>query len=246
MTGFHVLTLFPDFFSSFCGTSIIKRGLDKGAYTIGVHDIRDFALNRYGQVDDAPYGGGAGMLMRPEPIVECFESLAIPEDGRRVIFFSPKGRRIDHEYIIDLTNLQNIVLICGHYEGVDQRVIDILVDEEVSLGDFVVTGGELPAMTLIDAAARQISGVISSDSLSDESFTDDMLEYRQYTRPPQYRGLDVPEVLLSGNHAKIEQFKRYDSLRETWLRRPDLLEGAALDKESSLLLQQIIESSDRG
>ncbi len=223
MITFSVLTLFPDFIESFFQTSVIKKGYDKKAFDYQIKYIRDNAINKYGQVDDAPYGGGAGMLLRPEPVVEAFESLQLPEEGRKVIFFSPKGRKIDHEYIINLTNYQNIVLLCGHYEGVDQRIIDSIVDDQLSIGDFVLTGGEIPAMALIDAVARQLDGVIKTHSLQDESFSHGLLEYRQYTRPVVYRGMTVPEVLTSGNHKEIEVFRKTDSIRETMKYRSDLL-----------------------
>lgn len=235
MITFSVLTLFPDFIESFFQTSVIKKGYDKKAFNYKIKYIRDNAINKYGQVDDAPYGGGAGMLLRPEPVVEAFESLQLPEEGRKVIFFSPKGRKIDHEYIINLTNYQNIVLLCGHYEGVDQRVIDSIVDDQLSIGDFVLTGGEIPAMALIDAVARQLDGVIKTHSLQDESFSHGLLEHRQYTRPVVYRGMTVPAVLTSGNHKEIELFRTTDSIRETMKYRSDLLENNKDENISKLI-----------
>lgn len=239
MIDFFVLTLFPDFFESFKNTSIVKKGLEKGIFSIIVKDIRDNAVNNYGQVDDVPFGGGAGMLLRPEPIFESFDELNIPEKERKVIFFSPKGRRIDHDYILNLTKFKNIVLICGHYEGVDERVIDSLVDEEVSLGDFVLTGGELPAMIVIDSVVRQLDGVIKSRSLLDESFSNNLLEHRQWTRPREYRGLSVPDILLSGHHKNIEEYKLEDSIRETVKKRPDLIENGIFEKKIKILIDKI-------
>jgi tRNA (guanine37-N1)-methyltransferase len=237
---FYVLTLFKDFFESFKNTSIVKKGLEKCLYDILVHDIRENALNRYGQVDDIPYGGGAGMLLRPEPVYKTYESLNLPEnDKKKVIFFSPKGKKIDHNYIINLTNFENIVLICGHYEGMDQRIIDSLVDEELSIGDFVLTGGEIPAMALIDSTVRQIEGVIKKDSLKDESFTSDFLEHRQYTRPPDFMGMKVPEVLYSGNHKEIEKYKLEDSIRETIKKRHDLIDGKVFSNEINNIIRKI-------
>ncbi len=220
---FFVLTLFPDLIQKFADTSIIKKGIEKNKYRVVVKDIRDHAINRYNKVDDEVYGGGAGMLIRPEPVYDAFKS--IDEDSlnnRKVVYFSPKGKILDHKYIIDLTNFENIVLICGHYEGVDQRVIDLIVDEQVSIGDFVLTGGEIPAMALIDGVARQLDGVINQASLSDESFSNGLLEYRQYTRPYEFMGIKVPEVLVSGHHENIKNYKREDSINETKKYRPDL------------------------
>lgn len=226
MINFYVLSLFPELFETFFNTSIVKKGFERSAFNYTLKNFREFAVNNYGQVDDAPYGGGAGMLLRPEPIFDAYDSLNIPEKGKKVLFFSPKGKKIDHKYILDLTKLENIVLICGHYEGVDQRVLDALVDEEISLGDFVLSGGEIPAMALMDAVIRQLDGVIRKDSLKEESFSENLLEYRQYTRPAVYRGMAVPEVLTSGNHKEIEKFKLSDSIRETLKKRPDLFDNS--------------------
>lgn len=225
MMNFHVLTLFPDFFRAFADSSMIKKGLDKGLFNINIKDIRDYAVNQYGQVDDTPYGGGAGMLMRPEPIYNAFQSLDLDEiSHKKVIFFSPKGVTMTQDYVKSLRQYEDIVLICGHYEGIDQRIIDLLVDEQVSIGDFVLTGGELPAMALIDATVRHIDGVLKSGSLEQESFTGSRLEYRQWTKPRVFQGLEVPEVLVSGNHKLIAEFNEKDSLEETRKYRPDLLE----------------------
>ena len=225
MINFYVLSLFPELFETFFNTSIVKKGFEKQAFSYVIKNFRENAVNNYGQVDDAPYGGGAGMLLRPEPIFDAYKSLNIPEKGKKVLFFSPKGKKISHKYILDLTKRENIVLICGHYEGVDQRVLDTLVDDEVSLGDFVLSGGEIPAMALMDAVIRQLDGVIKKGSLQEESFTGSLLEYRQYTRPAVYQGMSVPEVLTSGNHKEIEKFKLMDSIRETLKCRPDLFDN---------------------
>jgi len=225
MINFHVLTLFPDFFEAFKQHSIIKKGIDKELFKINVKDIRDHAVNRYGQVDDSPFGGGAGMLMRSEPIYDAYKSLNLRDEAqRKVIFFSPKGRVMNQAYAESLREYDDIVLICGHYEGIDQRIIDLIVDEQVSIGDFVLTGGELPAMALIDATVRHIDGVLKSGSLNEESFTGQRLEYRQWTKPRSFMGLDVPEVLLSGNHKEIAKFNEADAIAETMKYRPDLLD----------------------
>ena len=240
MINFYVLTLFPEFFESFKNTSIVKKGLDKKAYEIIIKNIRDHAINKYGQVDDIPFGGGNGMLLRPEPVFESFKSLNIEKNEKsKVIFFSPKGRKMDHKYIFNLTNYENIVLICGHYEGVDQRIIDNLVDEELSIGDFVLTGGELPCMALIDATARLVDGVIKKGSLLEESFSNGLLEYRQYTRPREYLGMTVPDVLISGNHKEIEKYKLEDSIRETLIKREDLLENTDFSEKTNKIIDKI-------
>ena len=241
---FYILTLFPDFFHAFANTSIIKKGLEKKAFTINIKNIRENAINNYGQVDDAPYGGGPGMILRPEPIFKTYQSLNLSKKNKKVIYFTPKGKKINHNYIINLTKYENIVLICGHYEGVDQRVISTLVDDELSIGDFVITGGETPAMVLIDAIVRHLSGVINKQSLNEESFSNNLLEYRQYTRPTEYMGLKVPEVLLSGNHKKIENFRLDDSIRETLKKRIDLIENNHFDKKTEKIIEKIKEEMD--
>jgi tRNA (guanine37-N1)-methyltransferase len=245
---FYILTLFPDFFESFCNHSIIKKGLQKNAFKIIIKNIRDNAVNKYGQVDDLPYGGGSGMLIRPEPVIESLEELKVPKYKKRVIFFSPKGKIIDYNSIINLTKYRNIVLICGHYEGIDQRVIDKYVDEEISLGDFVLTGGELPAMVLIDAVIRQIKGVIKEASLCEESYTNNLLEYRQYTRPAVYKKMKVPDILLSGNHKNIEDYRIRDSIRETLLKRSDLIDNNLIkfDNKTLKLINEIREEINNG
>jgi len=237
---FYVLTLFPEFIECFKNTSIIKKGIDKKAYNIAIKNIREYSINRYGQVDDIPFGGGSGMLMRTEPIFEAYDSLNIVKNNNsKTIFFSPKGKKIDFKYINNLTNYDNIVLICGHYEGIDQRIIDNLVDDELSIGDFVLTGGEIPCMALIDATARLIDGVIKKESLLEESFTNDILEYRQYTRPREYRGFKVPDVLLSGNHKEIEKYKLEDAIRETLIKRRDLIENNKFSDNINEIIERI-------
>lgn len=241
MINFYVLTLFPDFFLAFKNFSIIKKGLEKRAFTINIKNIRDHAVNTYGQVDDIPYSGGHGMLLRPEPVLEAFESLRLKNKKKKVIYFSPKGKKLDNNYIINLTKLKNIVLICGHYEGIDQRIIDTIVDDEISIGDFVLTGGEIPAMLLVDATIRYIDGVIKKESLLEESFFNNLLEYRQYTRPADFRGLKVPEVLISGHHKRIEEFKLRDSIRETLIKRPDLIENIKFNKKIEKIINELRE-----
>ncbi len=192
-------------------------------------------------MDDIPFGIGKGMLLRPEPIYEAYKSLNIPETNKIVLYFSPKGRILEQKYINSLTKYENIVLICGHYEGIDQRIIDLLVDEEISLGDFVLTSGEIPAMALIDAVARQIDGVIKESSLKEESFSNNLLEYRQWTRPREFMGMRVPDVLISGNHKEIEKFKLEDSIRETLKYRKDLILKNDFDENIKNIINKILK-----
>lgn len=216
-----VLTLFPEMFAPL-KQSIIGRAVDNEKLQIEVVNIRDYAQNKHLKCDDYPFGGGAGMVMMPQPIGSAFEAVD-PDRRARRIYMSPKGERFTQQKVYSLLEYEHIVLLCGHYEGVDQRALDLFTDEEISIGDYVLTGGELPAMVVCDCIARYVDGVISGGSLVDESFSDGMLEYPQYTRPAVYRGVAVPEVLLSGNHAKIDEWRREQSRKITAERRPDLL-----------------------
>jgi tRNA (guanine37-N1)-methyltransferase len=220
-----ILTLFPDMFGGVLNESILKRAQQAGILNFALYDIRDFAVNKHRQVDDYPFGGGAGMLLMPQPVFECFEKAQADGGGKaRRIYMSPKGKKLDTPMCKRLAQEEELIILCGHYEGVDQRIIDHLIDEEISIGDFVLTGGEIPAMALVDSVARQIPGVLgSAESIQDESFTHGLLEYPQYTRPSDFRGLKVPEVLLNGNHALIEEWKQKKALEETKKYRPDLL-----------------------
>lgn len=226
-----VLTLFPGMFSGVLNESILKRAIGSDALDVHLYNIRDYADNKHHQVDDYPFGGGAGMLMMPQPAFDCIQK-AMEDGGGKAkrIYFSPKGERLTTKLAHELSQEEEIILLCGHYEGIDQRIIDQCIDLEISIGDYVLTGGEIPAMALIDCIARLIPGVLGSeDSAKDESFSDGLLEYPQYTRPSDFRGLKVPEVLLSGNHAQIEKWKREQSLLATKEKRPDLLEKALLN-----------------
>lgn len=216
-----VLTLFPEMFAPLFG-SIIGRAIEAKKLDIEVVNIRDYAENKHFKCDDYPFGGGAGMVMMPQPIGSAIEA-ADPEHRARRIYLSPKGETFRQSKVFNLLQYEHIVLLCGHYEGIDQRVIDLYIDEEISIGDYVLTGGELPAMVVCDCVARYVDGVISDGSLVDESFAGDMLEYPQYTRPAEYKGLKVPEVLLSGDHKKIDEWRRAESEKLTKTRRPDLL-----------------------
>lgn len=216
-----VLTLFPEMFAPL-KQSIIGRAVEENKLTIEVVNIRDYADNKHFKCDDYPFGGGAGMVMMPQPIGSAIEAVD-PEHRARRIYMSPKGQTFTQQKVFSLIEYEHIVLLCGHYEGVDQRAIDLFIDEEISIGDYVLTGGELPAMVICDCVARYVDGVISGGSLVDESFADGMLEYPQYTRPAVYRGVSVPEVLLSGDHKKVDEWRREQSEKITQFRRPDLL-----------------------
>ena len=243
----HILTLFPDMFSGPFGESIIKRARDSGLIDIHLHNIRDYARDKHRIVDDSPYGGGAGMVMKPEPIFEAVEEvvstirreLGEPGKGVPVILLTPHGRVFSQETARELFGESHLVLICGHYEGIDARVGRHLATHEISLGDYVLTGGELAAMVVTDAVVRLISGVLgSSESLEDESHSNGLLQYPQYTRPPEYHGLSVPDVLLSGNHGEIARWRREQAVLETMRNRPDLLKKTRLSTEDCRVLNE--------
>ena len=230
---FNVLTLFPEMFSAL-DESIIGRGKEKGLIDINLINIRDFSKNKHKKVDDTPYGGGAGMVMEPTVVYDAYCS--VKESNAKVIYMSPQGKTLNQQMVQDLAKEENIILLCGHYEGIDQRVIDEIVDEEISIGDYVLTGGELPAMVLIDSVSRYVEGVLKEDSIQEESFTNGLLEYPQYTRPEIFLGKRVPEVLLSGHHENIKEWRRDQSIINTYLKRPDLLKEIELsDKEQKML-----------
>lgn len=216
-----VLTLFPEMFGSL-NHSIIKRAQDDGIVTINVTNIRDFAAAPHFKCDDEPYGGGAGMVMLCDPLFKAIDSVIRPNS--KVYYMSPRGKVFNQALAKDMSRLEHIVLLCGHYEGIDQRVIDYYGIEELSIGDYVLTGGELPAMVVIDTVARLIPNVITSESLDSESFSNNLLEYDQYTRPAEYKGMKVPDILLSGHHANIEKWRQQNSLYNTRRNRPDLLD----------------------
>ncbi len=216
-----VLTLFPEMFAPLF-ESVIGRAVNGGKLNIKIVNIRDYAENKHFKCDDYPFGGGAGMVMMPQPIGSAIEA-ADPDHRAHRIYMSPRGRVFTQKRAVELSRLGDLLILCGHYEGVDQRVIDLYIDEELSVGDYVLTGGELPAMVVCDCVARYVEGVISGESLKDESFSAGLLEYPQYTRPAVYKGLSVPEVLLSGNHEKVDAWRREQSLEITRKNRPDLL-----------------------
>lgn len=227
------MTLFPAMCETVMGESIIGRARKAGKVEIVCTDIRDFAGNKHNKVDDMPYGGGMGMVMAAQPIYDCYRSLYGEDEPKpHLIYMSPKGRTFDQKRARELSELDRIVLLCGHYEGVDERVIEEIVDEELSIGDFVLTGGELPALAVADAVCRMLPGVLSDElCFEDESHFSGLLEYPQYTRPAEWHGKEVPEVLLSGNHAKIDEWRRMQSLMITAERRPDLYSRVTLTKQ---------------
>lgn len=237
---FDILTLFPDMMRNILDESIIGRAQQSGILEINCINIRDFAGNKHNSVDDYPYGGGFGMLMQAPPIYRAYESVA-GEDKSYTVYMSPQGKVLTQEKVIELSKKDRIVILCGHYEGVDERVLEEIVDEEISIGDYVLTGGELPAAVLVDSVARMVEGVLpQSESFTEESIYSGLLEYPQYTRPPVFMGREVPEVLLSGHHANIEKWKRKESLKRTYLKRPELLEKAELTDKDRKLLDEII------
>ncbi len=218
-----ILTLFPEMFAPLFA-SIVGRAVKEGKLQIEVVNIRDYTESKQKKCDDYPFGGGAGLVMTAQPIGSAIEAVD-PEHKARRIFLSPKGRAFRQEMVFSLVGEEHLVLLCGHYEGVDQRAIDLFIDEEISIGDYVLTGGELPAMVVTDCVARYIDGVLSPESLVQESFSENLLEYPHYTHPAEYRGLKVPEVLRSGNHAEIDKWRREQSIAITKKNRPDLLKG---------------------
>jgi len=221
---FDVLTLFPEMFEPI-KMSILGRAVNQKILTLNLINFREYSTDRLKHVDDTPYGGGAGMILKPQPIYDAYEAIVKDLDEKpKVIYLSPRGKMFNQAMAKELSNEKHIILLCGHYEGVDQRVIDEIVDEEVSIGDYILTGGELPAMVMIDAISRNLNGVLKEESVKDESFSEGLLEYPQYTRPEEFRGRKVPEVLLSGHHANIEKWRKEQSLEITKARRPDLLE----------------------
>lgn len=233
-----ILTLFPAMFVSPLGGSIVKRAVDKGLVTINIHNIRDLARDKHQQVDDYPYGGGAGMVLKPDVVIPAVER--VKHTDSRVIYLSPQGKRFDQNIARQLSLSGHLVLLCGHYEGIDERIMNY-VDEELSIGDYVLTGGELPAMVLTDAIVRLLPGVLGHDESSrDESFTGQLLEYPHYTRPRLYRQLEVPEILLSGHHGEIRKWRLRQSMLRTLLKHPRLLLNRVFTPEEKAMLIDII------
>ncbi|EGT4601222.1 tRNA (guanosine(37)-N1)-methyltransferase TrmD [Clostridioides difficile] len=222
---FHIMTLFPEIFNSYMDESIMKRAVEKGIIEVHIYNIRDFSDNKHKKVDDYPFGGGAGMVMTPQPIYDTYKHIITTHNinNPSVIYLTPKGKVYNQSIAKQLSLKEDIILLCGHYEGIDERIIDLIVTDEISIGDYVLTGGELPALIMIDSISRLIPGVLNQEeSFEEESFKDNLLEYPHYTRPRDFEGLKVPEVLLSGNHKKIDEWRREESIRITKERRFDL------------------------
>ena len=233
---FDVLTLFPEMFEPI-KQSIIGKAEEKKLIDINLINIRDFSKDKHKKVDDTPYGGGAGMVMRADVVYDAYQS--IKDENAKVIYLSPQGKVLNQQKVEQLSKEEHLILLCGHYEGIDQRVIDKIVDEEISIGDYVLTGGEIPAMVLIDSVSRYVDGVLSEDSISEESFSQGLLEYPQYTRPETFNNVKVPEVLLSGHHQNINKWRRCEALKNTYLKRPELLENVELSEEDKKYINEI-------
>lgn len=216
-----VLSLFPEIIEGYFNSSIMAKAVEKGIVEYSVINIRDFARDKHRTCDDYPYGGGAGMVLKPEPLSGALDSIGARD--RRVVYPSPSGRLLDQKYAGELSRTEDLVFICGRYEGIDQRIIDLYVDDEISIGDYVISSGEISALVIIDSVYRLLDGVINGESLLEESFSDGLLEYPQYTRPAVFRGMEVPEILVSGHHAKIKDWRKEKQLEKTKKNRPDLL-----------------------
>ena len=233
---FDVLTLFPEMFEPL-RQSIIGKAEEKQLIDINLINIRDFSKNKHKKVDDTPYGGGAGMIMQADVVYDAYKS--IKDENAKVIYLTPQGKVLNQKKVEKLSKEEHLILLCGHYEGIDQRVIDKIVDEEISIGDYVLTGGEIPAMVLIDSVSRYVDGVLSEGSTSEESFSQGILEYPQYTRPEIFEGVKVPEILLSGHHKNIDKWRRCEALKNTYLKRPELLKNVELSEEDKRYLNDI-------
>lgn len=233
---FDVLTLFPEMFDTL-KQSVIGKAIEKNIIDINIVNIRDFSKDKHKKVDDTPYGGGAGMVIRPDVVYDAFKS--IKDENAKVIYLSPQGKTLNQKKVEDLSKQKHIILLCGHYEGIDQRVIDEIVDEEISIGDYVLTGGEIPAMVVIDSVSRYIKGVLNTESIFEESFSNGLLEYPQYTRPEIYRNKKVPDVLISGHHENIYKWRRNESIKNTYIKRPELLKDIELTNEDKKLLKEL-------
>ena len=236
-----IMTLFPEMCETVLGESIIGRARENGFVDIRCTNIRDFANNKHNRVDDAPYGGGMGMLMQTQPVFDCYEHICAQIGKRpKVIYMSPQGKVLTQNKVKELAREDNLIILCGHYEGIDERVIEEIVDEEISIGDYVLTGGELPALVLADSISRMLPGVLANDeAFEQESHYSSLLEYPQYTRPPEWHGKKVPDVLLSGHHKNIELWRREQSIRRTFERRRDMLDNAELSKSDRKILDTL-------
>ena len=239
---FHVMTLFPDMIANGLGTSITGRAIQQQKFELNVVNIRDYTLDKHKHVDDYPYGGGAGMVMQPGPVYECYKDIVKDMKHKpRVIYMTPQGKVFSQAIAEELSKEEELIFLCGHYEGIDERVLEEIVTDELSIGDYVLTGGELPAMVMIDSISRLIPGVLNNDDSAEyESFQDGLLEYPQYTRPVEFLGKKVPDVLLSGHHGKIAEWRREQSIKRTFIRRPELLETAELSSKDKKILLEVL------
>ena len=246
--NFYVLTLFPEMVEQVMNTSIIGRAVKNGILRIEAVNIRDFSDDRHRKTDDYPYGGGAGMVMQAQPVYDAWESVSERSgEGMRCIYLTPQGRRFDQAMAKELAREKDLIFLCGHYEGVDERVLEEIVTDPVSIGDYVLSGGELAAMVMIDAVSRMVPGVLTNEeSGTGETFEGNLLEYPQYSRPPVWNGREVPEILFSGDHAKVEEWRHRQSVARTWEHRPDLLEKADLTAEDAKLLLELEKSRGTG
>ena len=235
------MTLFPEIFHSYMNESIMKKAVEKNIIEVNIYNIRDFSTNKHKKVDDYPFGGGAGMVMTPQPIYDTYKHIIEKHDIKnpRVVYLTPKGKVHNQSIAQDFSKLDDVIFLCGHYEGIDQRIIDLIVTDEISIGDYVLTGGEIPAMVLIDSVSRYVDGVLSQDSTSEESFSQGILEYPQYTRPEIFDGVKVPDVLLSGHHANISKWRRCEALKNTYYKRPELLEKVKLSDEDKKIIKNL-------
>ncbi|HKP85858.1 MAG TPA: tRNA (guanosine(37)-N1)-methyltransferase TrmD [Blastocatellia bacterium] len=241
---FDIITIFPEMFREVFEFGIIRRAVEAGLIEIKIHDLRDYTHDRHHQVDDRPFGGGAGMVMKPEPLFRAVEAITHKAEDVSTVLLSPQGRLFDQPTAEGFAAKQRVVLICGRYEGVDERVAEHLVDDELSIGDYVLSGGEIPAMVVVDAVTRLIPGALGCDQSAErESFSDGLLDHPHYTRPAEYRGLKVPDVLVGGNHAQIERFRRRRSIKKTLRRRPDLIESRALSDEERRDIEEILKET---
>jgi tRNA (guanine37-N1)-methyltransferase len=244
---FDILTLFPGMFTGPFDESIIKRAQDKQLIDISLHNIRDWATDKHQTADDAPYGGGAGMVMKAEPLAACIESVKAGNPASTVVMTSPHGRPLTHSIARELSGRSGLIIVCGRYEGIDERIRTLYIEDDISLGDFVLSGGEIAAMAIVDAVTRLIPGALgSSESAETDSFGDGLLEYPHYTRPPEFKGLAVPAPLLSGHHEQIRKWRRKESLRKTRMLRPDLLTRVKLNREDHKLLTEIEQEEAHG
>lgn len=233
---FDVLTLFPEMFEAL-SSSVIGKAIQKDIININVVDIRDFSKDKHKKVDDTPYGGGAGMVIKPDVVYDAYNSVV--DDNAKVVYMSPQGKVLAQKEIEKLSKENHIIILCGHYEGIDQRVLDKISPMEISIGDYVLTGGEIPAMVLIDSVSRYVEGVLNKESIEEESFSNGLLEYPQYTRPEVFEEEKIPEVLLTGHHEKIRKWRRKESIKNTYRKRPELLENIKLSEEDLKYLKEV-------